>query len=117
MFQARFQATQDYGVSLEGVEFKNLYRETSASLIADFTKEEIKEAVWQCDGSKSSGLDGFNFNFFRDNWVVLKQDIVEVVKSVQESGCIPKGCNASFIALVPKVRDPTSLDQYRLIPL
>jgi len=27
-----------------------------------------------------------------------------------ESGCIPKGCNASFVALVPKVRDPAKLE-------
>jgi len=30
---------------------------------------------------------------------------------------IPKGCNASFIALVPKVRNPLMLDQYRPISL
>lgn len=34
-----------------------------------------------------------------------------------ETGCIPKGCNASFIALVPKVRNPIQLDQYRPISL
>jgi len=32
-------------------------------------------------------------------------------------GSIPKGCNASFIALVPKVNDPAQLDQYRPISL
>jgi len=34
-----------------------------------------------------------------------------------EIGCIPKGCNASFVALVPKVRDPAKLKQYRPISL
>ena len=33
------------------------------------------------------------------------------------SGSIPKGCNASFVALVPKVRDPSNLEQYRPISL
>ena len=28
-----------------------------------------------------------------------------------------EGCNASFIALVPKVRDPSKLDQYKPISL
>jgi len=32
-------------------------------------------------------------------------------------GAIPTGCNASFIALVPKVRDPLQLDQNRPISL
>ena len=34
-----------------------------------------------------------------------------------ETGSISKGCNASFIALVPKVRDSSKLDQYRPISL
>ena len=34
-----------------------------------------------------------------------------------ETGSIPKGCNASFIALVPKVRDSSKLEQYRPISL
>lgn len=31
-------------------------------LISPFTKEEVKEAVWSCESSKSPGPDGFNFN-------------------------------------------------------
>ena len=30
---------------------------------------------------------------------------------------IPKGCNASFLALIPKVKNPVYLDQYRPISL
>jgi len=48
---------------------------------------------------------------------VLKLDVVAVVHHFQETDCIPKGCNAYFITLVPKVRDPTSLDQYKPISL
>ena len=33
------------------------------------------------------------------------------------TGSLPKGCNASFIALIPKVRDPSTLDQFRPISL
>ena len=33
------------------------------------------------------------------------------------TGTIPKGCNASFICLIPKVRDPSKLEQYRPISL
>ena len=34
-----------------------------------------------------------------------------------ETGSIPKGCNASFITLVPKVRDSVRLEQYLPISL
>jgi len=69
------------------------------------------------DGSKSSRPDGFNFNFIKTSWDVLKHDIVAAVQLFHDSGVIPIGCNASFIALVPKVRDPMQLDQYRAISL
>ena len=32
-------------------------------------------------------------------------------------GTFPKGCNASFIALIPKVNDPQNLNEYRPISL
>ena len=86
-------------------------------LIAGFSKEEIKEAVWQCEGSKSPSPNGFNFNFIKKSWNHLKADFVAVLKAFHQTGYIPKGCNASFIALVPKVRDPCMLDQFRPISL
>ncbi|XP_068479065.1 uncharacterized protein [Phaseolus vulgaris] len=79
--------------------------------------EEVQEAVWRCDGSKSPGPYGYNFNFIKKSWDVIKSDIVAVVAQFHDSSSIPKGCNASFIALVPKVSDPLKLDQYRPITL
>jgi len=100
------------------VEFKSLPGEVSLRLVADFTEDEVKEAVWQCEGSKSPSPNGFNFNFIKSDWDTFKKDIVEAVHFFfQKSGCILKGCNASFIALVPKVKDPNTLDQFRPISL
>jgi len=33
------------------------------------------------------------------------------------NGIFPKGCNASFIALIPKVADPQNLNEYKPILL
>ncbi|XP_068474698.1 uncharacterized protein [Phaseolus vulgaris] len=117
IFEKRFKATKDFGVRLDGVEFKSLSEEDNASLIASFTEEEIRNAVWQCEGTKSPGPDGFNFNFLKKSWDFIKEDIVAAVCLFHENVCIPKGCNASFIALIPKVRDPTTLEKYRPISL
>jgi len=43
-------------------------RRLSLKLIAEFSEDEIKQAVWQCEGSKSPGPDEFNFNFIKSNW-------------------------------------------------
>ena len=86
-------------------------------MITSFSEEEVKDAVWQCGGSKSPGPDGFNFNFIKFCWDVIKSDIMAAVHIFHATRSFPKGCNASFIALVPKVRDPSSLDQFRPISL
>ena len=86
-------------------------------MIVSFSEEEVKEAVWQCGGSKSPGPDDFNFNFIQHCWDVIKTDIMAAVHFFHATGSFPKGCNASSIALVPKVRDPSLLDQFRPISL
>jgi len=106
MFENRFKA---FEVVLEGVEFKALTQDDNDSLVAEFSGKEVREAVWQCNGSKSPRPDGFNFNFIKNSWEVIKKEVMRAMDSFYASGHIPKGCNASFIALVPKVRDPILL--------
>ena len=117
VFERRFKATTDLGVRLENVDFKSLPEAISLSMVEVFSEKEVKEAVWMCEGSKSPGPDGFNFNFIKSNWETLKVDIMEAIYSFQESGVFSKGCNASFIVLVPKVKDPIMIDQFRPISL
>ena len=37
-----------------------------------FEESEVKEAVWDCDGSKCSSPENFNFYFIKRFWDVLK---------------------------------------------
>ena len=110
-------STRDFEVCLGAIEFKCLNMEDNLSLIADISEEEIQEAVWQCDGSKSPGPDHYNFNFIKQSWGFMKNEIVVAVALFLEMGVIPKGCNASFIALLAKVRDLVKLNQYIPISL
>jgi len=73
--------------------------------------------VWQCEGSKCPGPDGFNFDFIRKSWVYIKDEFVKAMALFHETGSIPKECNASFIGLVPKIKNPSKLEQYRPISL
>ncbi|XP_068466030.1 uncharacterized protein [Phaseolus vulgaris] len=72
LFEARFMATKDLGVRLDEVEFKTLTLRDKEGLVAGFTEKEVKDAVWQCEGSKSPGPYGFNFNFIRKSWDFVK---------------------------------------------
>ncbi|GJR16634.1 RNA-directed DNA polymerase, eukaryota [Tanacetum coccineum] len=69
------------------------------------TYEKVKRAVWDCGTNKSPGPDGFTFESFREFWATIDQDVFQAVLEFFESGLIPRGCNASFISLIPKIQD------------
>nr|GEW81847.1 RNA-directed DNA polymerase, eukaryota [Tanacetum cinerariifolium] len=79
--------------------------------------DEIKRTVWDCGINKSTGPDGFTFEFFHRYWKVLEQDIVAVVVEFFASGTFPRGCNPSFIALIPKTQDSKFIIDFRPINL
>lgn len=62
------------------------------------TEAEIRDAVWQCEGSKSLRPNGFDFNFIKNSWETIKHDIFQAVQNFKSFGKIPRGCNASFIS-------------------
>ena len=66
---------------------------------------------------KAPGPDGFNFNFIKRYWSIVKGDIFEAVRHFEKYGIIRRGCNSSFVTLIPKVKDPIKLGDYRPISL
>ena len=73
------------------MEFRSLPLEVSRNMVVNFTEEEVKNAVWECGGSKSPGPDGFNFNFIKSCWEVLKADVMAAVQLFHTTGSLPKG--------------------------
>ncbi|GKA62650.1 hypothetical protein Tco_0762169 [Tanacetum coccineum] len=86
-------------------------------LDSPFSCQEIKLAVWECGGSKASGLDAFTFKFIKHHWNTIGLDFFNKVMRFESDSFIPKGCNSLFIALVPKLNDPLHIKDYRPISL
>ncbi|KAI3519600.1 hypothetical protein L1887_08814 [Cichorium endivia] len=80
-------------------------------------KNGVKDAVWSCSSEKAPGPDGFTFKFLKEYWDISHAEVLQAVKHFERSGEISKGCNAYFISLIPKIRDPITLKDYRLISL
>nr|GEZ57452.1 putative RNA-directed DNA polymerase, eukaryota, reverse transcriptase zinc-binding domain protein [Tanacetum cinerariifolium] len=83
----------------------------------DVFKEELKRAVWDYGTDKSPGPDGFTFGFYRHFWSTIKNYVFEAVKHFFTYGDIPKGCNSSFIDLIPKIPDANLVKDFRPISL
>ncbi|GKC30851.1 RNA-directed DNA polymerase, eukaryota [Tanacetum coccineum] len=79
--------------------------------------DEIRSAVWDCGDNKSPGPDGFTFEFFKKYWRFIGPDFCEAVEHFFKYGSFSKGCNSSFIALIPKVMDAKFVNDYRPISL
>ncbi|XP_068477366.1 uncharacterized protein [Phaseolus vulgaris] len=73
--------------------------------------------MWNCDSSKSPGPDGFNFGFLKFCWEIIKLDVVSAVKDFASKSHWPRGSNAFFLCLVPKVENPQQLGEFRPISL
>lgn len=48
--------------------FKSITMLMSQQLEQEATIEEVKQAVWDCDGSKAPGPDGFILAFYKNAW-------------------------------------------------
>ncbi|KAJ9549100.1 hypothetical protein OSB04_021643, partial [Centaurea solstitialis] len=97
--------------------FRRLSPEDANWLERPFSLEEVKNAVWACNGTKSPGPDGLNFNFIKKFWQVIGNSIFAAVHHFEVTGLIGRGCNASFLSLIPKKVDPLEISDYRPINL
>ncbi|XP_071728511.1 uncharacterized protein [Rutidosis leptorrhynchoides] len=98
-------------------EINNRKEKEAAGLEDKFCETEIWEAIKECGSLKAPGPDEFNLKFYKKYWELIKIDLLNAINSFWDKGEFSNGCTASFITLVPKKTDPTSLNEYRPISL
>lgn len=81
------------------------------------TEEEVSEAIKEMQNGKAPGPDGFNVDFFKACWNIVKQDIQNVVEDSRMNRTILKVLNTSFISLIPKQDNAQTPDMFRPIAL
>ena len=65
--------------------------------------------------NKSPGPDEFGSLFFRDSWDVVRDDVVVAVQEFFRCGRLLRDFNTTFIALIPKVSNPTFIKDFHPI--
>nr|GFA22905.1 RNA-directed DNA polymerase, eukaryota [Tanacetum cinerariifolium] len=116
-FAARFQQPSEYRFKINTRFPKRLSSEQKADLDSNITKDEIRKAVWECGANKSPDPDRFTFEFFKRYWSLVSSELCDAVECFFDKGFLPKGNNASFIALIPKVLDAKFVNDFRPISL
>ena len=96
---------------------KHLSSSQVAFLTSQYSEIEIKDDVWSCGNEKSSGPDGFTFHFIKHFWELVKVDVFAFVHEFFSTSHIPRGCNSSYIMLIPKKDNPMHVKDYRHISL
>ncbi|GKA88618.1 RNA-directed DNA polymerase, eukaryota [Tanacetum coccineum] len=116
-FSKRFDKPAANRASLVMNFSKILSCDQQVELELEVSKDEVKRAVWDCGTDKAPGPDGFTFGFYRRFWKVIENDVFDAVNHFFTYGDIPKGCNSSFIALIPKIPDANVVKDFRPISL
>ncbi|GJU17261.1 RNA-directed DNA polymerase, eukaryota [Tanacetum coccineum] len=116
-FAMRFQAPVVNRSKLNFQFTKRLNSDQVAELENPITRDEIRKAVWGCGENKSPGPDGFTFDFFHKFWNIIGSDFCAAVEWFFDHSSFTRGCNSSFVSLIPKVQDPKFVNDYRPISL
>jgi hypothetical protein len=91
--------------------------EDNRELMKEVQEEELKEIIFSFQKDKSPGPDGWSMDFFMGLYDLIGKDILKVVEESRQNGHIHDPFNATFLALIPKVDNPSTLEDFRPISL
>jgi hypothetical protein len=87
------------------------------NLTEPFTCKEIDVVVANLPSHKSPGPYGFNTNFVRKCWPIIKQEFNKLCEDFHAGQVCLQSLNGSHITLLPKMDNPSSVSDFRPISL
>ena len=63
------------------------------------------------------GPDGMSPIFYKSFWHIVGGDVTNAILTALNSGFVPESLNYTFIALIPKIKDPKKVSDFRPISL
>jgi len=78
---------------------------------------EVEKAIIDTAPLKASSLDGMPPLFYHTYWSDIGMDITQAILSCLNSSSLLKSINHTFITLIPKVKNPENVSEFRPISL
>lgn len=119
-YEGLFRQDVSVAPSFHGMEslISNLVSdEQNRDLTRTPTADEIKHVVFGMNPDSAPGPDGFGGKFYQRMWHIVGEDVANAVRSFFIHGEFPSGFNASFVTLIPKLKDATRIEDFRPIVL
>ena len=91
--------------------------EENIELMEEVMMEELKSTLHSFQKDKSPRPDGWTIEFYLGLFDILREDLLNVVEESRRTGRIHATINATFIALIPKVENPVTFDDFRSLSL
>ena len=83
--------------------------EENEVLVAPFSEEEVKMAIFDIEHNKAPGPDGFPAKFYQFFWDVVKQDLMSLFYEFYMGRLHIHSLNFGVITLLPKITDATRI--------
>uniref|UniRef100_A0A2N9FI47 CCHC-type domain-containing protein n=1 Tax=Fagus sylvatica TaxID=28930 RepID=A0A2N9FI47_FAGSY len=87
------------------------------ALLKELSSDEIHNALFQMGPSKAPGPDGMTALFFQKYWHIVGEDVSLAIQDFFQSGRMLGSINFTNIVLIPKVKNPEFMSQFRRISL
>jgi hypothetical protein len=86
-------------------------------LLAEFTREEVHEAIKSMPPQKAPGPDGYMADFYQLHWDTVSGEVCEVALHFFNTIIMDASINATNIVLIPKNCNPCSVMDFRPISI
>lgn len=80
-----------------------------------FSTKDILDTLKTMSKSKSPGPDGFTPEFYITAWRIVGPDVEKAILHFFDYGFLPRFVNSTAVTLVPKVKNPSRIQDFRPI--
>ena len=91
--------------------------EDNVGVASDFHADEVLQALKQMAPLTAPRPNSMSSTFYKSFWHIVGNDVTKVVLNALNSGIIPESINTTYIALIPKIKDPKKVAEFRPISL